>query len=483
MLASVSSWSWHGHGNGRRNVCIHVASLLIRDIKATWHAPPPKKKLMSNNIYNSMRARGGQCHVYMVLPGETRFTTAGRYEIESDRDEIPQGRFVYCRSFLDNPDAVPIDPVDLDKLDETVYRTTMFNGVFSSLRDSAPQGWGRNLIKHTSFPELNDEIDYLLQSPDDRVGALGFGHDPEPPDAERKFYRIADLERLAALAEILIVKDEIPEGTDESDRILDMVPLRTSMGGNRPKAIVEDSDGLWLAKFERGFDRINHVRIERAMLELAELCGIRCARSRVETFGGRDVLLVRRFDREKTDRGYLRSRMISGYTMLRTDDTPENRKGWHYALLAEELRCSVAKPEEDSKELFRRMVFNALISKTDDGPQNHAIIAKRAEWKLSPAYDLEPKKKQLEFERRDLAMNCGIHGRQANATNLLSECERFRLGNEEAAAIIDAMEERVANSWYRIARNAGVSETDCETIGPAIAYPGFRREPEITTPC
>ena len=423
----------------------------------------------------------GQCHVYMVLPGATRFTTAGRFAIEAGKDGIPQGLFVYCRSYLDNPDAVPIDPVDLDRLDETVYRTAMFNGVFSSLRDSSPQGWGRILIKHTACPRLSDEIDYLLQSPDDRVGALGFGLGPEPHVQEGKFYKISDLEWLAALAETLIVKDEIPQEPD-SDRIRDMMRFRTSVGGSRPKAMVEDSEALWLAKFERGVDRINHVRIERAMLELAEICGIRCARSRVETVGGRDVLLVERFDRERTDRGYLRWRVISGYTMLRTDGTPENRNGWHYAPLAEEMRRIVARPEEDSKELFRRMVFNALISKTDDGPQNHAIVANRAEWKLSPAYDLEPKKKQLGLERRELAMNCGIHGRQANATNLLSECGRFHLGMEAAAAIIDAMEERVANSWYRIARDAGVSEADCETIGPAFVYPGFRREPENSAP-
>lgn len=420
----------------------------------------------------------------MVLPDSTRFTPAGQFEVETNGNGIPRGRFVYCRSYLDNPDAVPIDPVDLDKLKDTVFRTAGFNGVFSSFRDASPQNWGsspqdlgRRIMKRTAARKLRDEVDYLLQSPDDRVGALGFGTGPEPPAQEREFYKTSDLERLAALAETLIVKDEVPEGT-ESERIQDMMPFRTSMGGTRPKAVVEDSEGLWLAKFKRGADRINHARIERAMLKLAEICGIRCARSRVETVGGRDVLLVERFDREKTDLGYLRSRLVSGFTMLRTDATPENRKGWSYAKLAEEMRRIVARPEEDSRELFRRMVFNALISKTDDAPHNHAIVAKRAEWKLSPAYDLEPKKKQLGLERRDLAMNCGILGRQANATNLLSECGRFSLAKEEAETIIDAMEETVGNRWYRIARDAGVSETDCETIRPAFVYPGFRREPE-----
>lgn len=149
-------------------------------------------------------------------------------------------------------------------------------------------------MKRTAARKLRDEVDYLLQSPDDRVGALGFGTGPEPPAQEREFYKTSDLERLAALAETLFVKDEVPQGT-ESERIQDMMPFRTSMCGTRPKAVVEDSEGLWLAKFKRGADRINHARIERAMLELAEICGIRCARivsRRVVAFpnssGGRD---------------------------------------------------------------------------------------------------------------------------------------------------------------------------------------------------
>lgn len=78
----------------------------------------------------------------MVLPDTTRFTPAGWFEIEPNGDGIPRGRFVYCRSYLDNPDAVPVDPVDLDNLNDTVFRTAGFNGVFSSFRDATPQDWG-----------------------------------------------------------------------------------------------------------------------------------------------------------------------------------------------------------------------------------------------------------------------------------------------------------------------------------------------------
>ena len=83
----------------------------------------------------------------------------------------------------------------------------------------------------------------------------------------------------------------------------------------------------------------------------------------------------------------------------------------------------------------------------------------------------------VSLERRDLAMTCGDMGRYANAQNMLSQCARFHLETEEAAATIDAMESQVKASWYAIARRAGVTVADCETINGAFAYPGFRLVP------
>jgi len=253
--------------------------------------------------------------------------------------------------------------------------------------------------------------------------------------------------------------------------------IGTSMGGARPKAVVEDEAGLWIAKFNRPDDKWNSARVEHAMLILARACGLTTAESRVTEVAGRDVLLVKRFDREKTQAGYLRARMISALTLLRTEDTYQSRDKWSYVLLAEEVRRVCADPAQNAAELFRRMSFNALISNIDDHPRNHALIAKEAEWKLSPAYDLTPAV-PVSMERRDLALGCGDAGRFANAGNLLSQSARFLLEPGEAAAMIDAMEARVRGTWYATARAAGVSERDCERIATAFAYPGFRQQQE-----
>jgi serine/threonine-protein kinase HipA len=412
-----------------------------------------------------------ECFVYIVLPGTIAFVTAGRFVLEPNRAGIPAGRFVYGKSYLENPAAVPMDPVEL-KLGANTYQTTALKGVFGALRDAGPDYWGRRVIeKHAGLAALG-EIDYLLCAPDDHAGALGFGIGPKPPSPQRKFNKTLDLGKLIELADAIIANEDVADDP-EAGQVEDLMLIGTSMGGARPKAVVEDDDGLWIAKFNRPDDKWNHARVEHAMLELARACGLTVSRSRIQTAGKRDVLLVKRFDREKTETGYLRARMISGLTLLRTEDTHQHRERWSYVLLAEELRRISAQPREDAAELFRRMVFNALISNTDDHPRNHAAIAKDKDWKLSPAYDLTPST-PISMERRDLAMTCGDLGRYANGINMLSQCARFHLSRGEAEAIIDAMEAQVRATWYETARREGVSEQDCERIGTAFAYPGFR---------
>jgi serine/threonine-protein kinase HipA len=419
-----------------------------------------------------MTSKGNtDCFVYITLPGETESVTAGRFELTKDRRGNALGRFVYGKSYLARGNAVAIDPIEL-KLSGDTYETARLNGVFGALRDAGPDYWGRRVIeKHAGAAQLG-ELDYLLNSADDRAGALGFGLNQQPPAPRRKFNKMIELAKLQEIAEALMREEDVR--TEEAAQVQDLMLIATSMGGARPKAVVEDGEGLWIAKFNRPDDRWNNTRVERAMLELARTCGISVATSRVETIGGKDVLLVKRFDREKTDKGYQRARMISGLTLLRAEEAAEMRERWSYVLLAEELRRVVEEPKRDAPELFRRMVFNALISNIDDHPRNHAIIAKDRDWKLSPAYDLTPSP-VIAQDRRDLAMAAGDQGRFASAKNLLSQRARFLLDEEEAEAIVSEMTERVRATWYDVVRAHGVSEKDAETIRGAFLYEGFSR--------
>jgi len=429
----------------------------------------------------------GECFVYITLPGTTAPVTAGRFALSVDRRGSPEGRFVYGRSYLERPNAVALDPVEL-KLSTRTYATAALDGIFGALRDASPDFWGRRVIQRHLGKAQPGEMEYLLYSPDDRAGALGFGLNQVPPAPKRSFNQTLDLAKVQAIADIIVADGDGQDGdqrdrrhgagaadhADDRDQVEKLMVIGTSMGGARPKAVVEDESGLWIAKFNRPDDSWNSARVEHAMLVLARACGLNTAESRLVEVAGRDVLLVKRFDREKTEGGYLRARMISALTLLRTEDTYRSRDRWSYVLLAEELRRASVEPGQDATELFRRMAFNALISNIDDHPRNHALLARSADWRLSPAYDLTPAV-PVSVERRDLAMECGDAGRFANAENLLSQSARFLLGAEEAAAMLDAMEEQVRGTWYASARTAGVGERDCERIASAFAYPGFRQ--------
>lgn len=326
--------------------------------------------------------------------------------------------------------------------------------------------------RHAGLAQLG-EIDYLLQSPDDRAGALGFGLSIEPPAPSRSYNRTVDLARLQTLADQLIAQETSSDEQADLTQVEDLLLLGTSMGGARPKAVVEDEGHLWIAKFNRQDDPFNHARVEHAMLVLARECGLSAAESRITQIAGRDVLLVKRFDRAPHRDGYRRARMLSALTLLRTGDSHQDRERWSYVLLVEELRRLSHRPQADAHELFKRMTFNALISNTDDHPRNHAVIALDQDFRLSPAYDLVPFP-LVSMERRDLALAAGDLGRYANAANLVSQAPRFLLGREAATHIVDEMEAQVRAHWYRIARREGASERDCDKIARAFAYEGFR---------
>lgn len=152
------------------------------------------------------------------------------------------------------------------------------------------------------------------------------------------------------------------------------------MGGARPKATIEDGDRLWLGKFPSRDDRFNLQRVEFATLDLARRCGLNVAQARLQSVGSNDVLMLRRFDREHTEDGYLRFGLVSGLTVLDCGDSHLDRERWSYDL-----------------------VPTPVIS----------------------------------LERRDLALTVGGYGRTASIYNLLSQTGRFGLSLEEARQEIE----------------------------------------------
>ncbi len=402
-----------------------------------------------------------EAYVYIQLPGTLDTVPTALLRVQTLPDGTQIGRFRYGDRYLQRPQAVALDPFQLP-LGKAVYEFTQLKGIPGAVRDAGPDAWGRRVIEHKLERGAGDlqEIDYLLHGPQDGAGYLSLGLKAEPPAPKRQYNRTHQL------AELIAATQAIEEGRPVAAHVLEKLDPGTSMGGTRPKATIEDAQCLWLGKFPAKDDRFNLQRIEFATLDLAHRCGLNVTQSRLQTVGDSDVLMLQRFDRDYTDKGFLRFGLVSGLTVLDCGDSHLDRERWSYPLLADNLRRWSDKPQADCAELFRRMVFNAAVTNNDDHPRNHALLCRPKGWRLSPAYDLVPAP-VVSLERRDLALTVGNYGRTASIYNLLSQAGRFGLSMEQARAEIDRLV-RVVRQWRDTFFACGVSARDVDIIAPAI---------------
>jgi len=402
-----------------------------------------------------------QAYIHVQLPRTLDTVPAALLKVEKLADGTFVGRFRYGDRYLERKDAVAFDPYRLP-LGNAVHEFTKLKGIPGAVRDAGPDAWGRRVIEHKlqRSPGDLEEIDYLLNGPQDGAGYLSFSVRVELPATQRRYNRTHQL------AELIEAAQAIEEGKRVPEHILEQLEPGTSMGGARPKATIEDGNRLWIGKFPEKNDRCNLQRVEYATLELARRCGIAVSNANLQSIAGKDVLMVERFDREHAEGGYLRIGLVSGLTILGCDDDYLDRERWSYPLLADQLRRWSEKPDGDRVELFRRIVFNAAVTNNDDHPRNHAVLRTAHGWRLTPAYDQVPAP-LVGLERRDLAMTIGAYGRTASIYNLLSQCERFGLTTEAARKEIENVAATV-RTWRDHFRACGVSAKDVEYIAPAF---------------
>ena len=402
-----------------------------------------------------------EAYIYIQLPGALETVPAALLRVQTLSDGTQIGRFRYGDRYLQRREAVSLDPFHLP-LAKQVFEFTQLKGIPGAVRDAGPDAWGRRVIEHKLERSAADlqEIDYLLHGPQDGAGYLSFGLKAEPPAPKRHYNRTHQL------AELIAATQAIEEGRQVAAHLLEQLDPGTSMGGARPKATIEDAQSLWLAKFPSRDDRFNLQQVEFATLDLARRCGLNVTQARLQTVGDSAVLMLQRFDRDHTGKGYLRFGLVSGLTVLDCGDSHLDRERWSYPLLADNLRRWSDKPEADCAELFRRMVFNAAVTNNDDHPRNHALLRRQKGWRLSPAYDLVPAP-VVSLERRDLALSVGSYGRTASIYNLLSQAGRFGLSAQAAHAEIDRIVE-VIRSWRDSFFACGVSAKDIGYIASAM---------------
>jgi serine/threonine-protein kinase HipA len=325
--------------------------------------------------------------VYVDLQGTPQLVGRLWARMRKDRESAT---FEYDKDWLAHSERFSLEPAL--KLGPGPFHAPSDKPLFGAIGDSAPDRWGRFLIRRAErrraeregqTPRTVREIDYLLMVDDEaRQGALRFAEREGGPflaeHGPTKIPPLIELPRLLSAAEHVL------SDTDSDEDLRLLLAPGSSLGGARPKASVRDRDGhLLIAKFPNKGDEVNTVLWEAVALTLAAKAGIPVPAWRLETVADRPVLLLRRFDREEGTR----VPFLSAMSMLDAKDN-ETRS---YLEFVDILRQHGAAPKEDMHALWRRIVFSILISNTDDHLRNHGFLwAGPAGWRLSPAYDLNP---------------------------------------------------------------------------------------------
>jgi len=412
----------------------------------------------------------------------------------SGERDLSVGRFRYAPSYLKRPDAVALDPVHMP-LGEGELRFATMGGLPSAIRDSAPDNWGRLLIRrYYSARGINAplaEVDYLLASPTDRAGnlhfATDFGADGKPSWDKKALQpsRIPAVQELHSHV-VSIVKD--PSGEQQPQVLAEVEALLTGSGGARPKVNILGRHGTFLVKLAYpGVDRVSNACVEEASLNMARAVGINTAVAQARIAPGSDFLIVRRFDRK--DDGQ-RMQMVSAMTVLGASDEAFNFTNWSYPLLAVELDRWSADPAADKEQLFRCMVLHAMLSDGDDHPRNYSLIrdpgatpgsrqpggSTLGQWRLAPLYDIVAGR-GIGKQEHELAMRIGTNGTQISEENILSQCSAFGLSRERATEIMLAIQAKVLSEFPTLLRESKASEHDIELTMRGVTRLNDRRAP------
>ncbi len=328
--------------------------------------------------------------------------------------------------------------------------------------DARPDRWGERVIQYLDKPARLSLMEYLFHAGDDRFGALGVSTSAQMY-APRSKSPLPRLEQAQQLSEI-VHKVSAKEPVNAIERR--MLAAGGSFGGAKPKALIQIADEQWVIKF---FDNepIDVPLIEHASMTLAELAGIRVARTRVVPLVGENALAVRRYDRE----GALRIHCISAGTALRAQTVAGQEPDLGYPSLAQLLRRAGVAQDDinllDMQELFRRMVFNILIDNTDDHEKNHALMVvaptRQGKYRLAPAYDVLPTNSGQGYQE----FSVGTAGRDSTLANAMSQCELFGYAPAQAAAEVVRVVE-VVDAWREHFAACGVSAADIQSLAERI---------------
>ncbi|MEJ2754431.1 MAG: type II toxin-antitoxin system HipA family toxin [Gammaproteobacteria bacterium] len=396
-----------------------------------------------------------EAFVWIWLPDATEPVVAGKLE----SDDQGNVQFNYGKSYLDrinaNPPAISIYEPELPLKNGVL---PLLDGLTmpGCIRDSAPDAWGRRVIinkklgrkgKDTDTDALG-ELTYLLESGSDRIGALDFQRSPSeyvPRSANN-----------VPLEELLQSAARVEQGVPLTPELDQALFHGSSIGGARPKALIEDQGTKYVVKFSSSTDLYSVVKAEYIAMRLAALARINVAPVKLVQAAQKDILLIERFDREKTAKGWTRKAMVSALTLFSLDDMMARYAS--YETFAEIIRHRFNDPKETLEELFYRIVFNILCGNTDDHARNHAAFWNGKTLQLTPAYDICPQGRT--GSEATQAMLISGENRLSKLKSCLDAAPHFQLSESEAKAIFEKQREAIESNWDKVCDEANLSAVD-----------------------
>lgn len=395
--------------------------------------------------------------VWTWLPGSDEPVVAGAVELRGDT--MP---FVYAASYRNRAEAISLYQPELPLQSGTIQPLPGL-AIAGAIRDGSPDAWGRAVIDDRREPDEADltELDYMLASGSNRFGAIDFQQSPT---------EYVPRESPATLAELQEASATLQAGGKLPAPLEDVLIRGTSIGGARPKATLLDDGVAYIAKFSSSSDSVfSVVNAEGVAMELARRAGIRTSMTEVLTVDSKDVLLVRRFDRD----GRERKHVVSALTMSQRNEWSGTRAS--YPELLDTLRRHGSLTFEPGRELFERIAFNMAISNSDDHARNHAAFWDGTHLTLTPAYDLAPNTRSGDTATQ--AMAYGRSGeKRSNFAELVKVSVIYGLSTAEARRIIDNIIETIRDHFDEAADLARVPARDVDLLknhlflNPGVLY-------------
>jgi serine/threonine-protein kinase HipA len=344
---------------------------------------------------------------------------------------------------------------------------------FGIFLDSAPDRWGRLLMRRREAWQAKldgreestlFESDYLLGVFDGhRMGGLRFKLEQDgaflnnhKKMATPPWTSLRELE----YASLQLEKEDAINDPEYTKWLSMLIDPGSSLGGARPKASVLDEKGnLWIAKFPSSKDDKNTGAWEMVLHELAKVCGIHVPDARLLQFSGKHhTFLSKRFDRIQDKRIHFASAM----TLLGYQDGADFHDGLSYLDIVAFIIQQGALVKVDLEQLWRRVVFNILVSNTDDHLRNHGFILTNNGWQLSPAYDMNPNEMGS-----GLTLNISENSNEQDISLALETAKHYKLKKDEAIKILNDMQLEIAK-WRTVAKKLGMGSSEIEQMKRAF---------------